>query len=138
MKKKQKIFNAMRASQVSSFAKCEDGFSLIELLVALAVFSIAALALLESQAGSVRASTLVQLRTLASIVAENQTAEFIGSEIMPQVGQFTGQENQLEGAFHWTTQRSLVPGAGIMRQTVIVTDMAGAELATLTAFRLVN
>lgn len=114
------------------------GFSLVELLVAVAVFSIAALTLLESQTGSLRASSHVQSTALATIVAENKTAQFLGSVVSPTVGSETGNQSQFGMEFQWAVSRTLVPGAGIMRHTVTVRDADGNQLALLTAFRLME
>ena len=51
------------------------GFSLVELLVALAVFAMAALALLNLAGQSVRSAAHAEQRTLAGIVADTLAAE---------------------------------------------------------------
>jgi len=48
------------------------GFSLIELLVALAVFALAVLALLNLAGESTRTAVLLEERVLAGVVAENR------------------------------------------------------------------
>lgn len=54
-----------------------DGFSLIEMLVAMAVFALAAMALLNLSGESVRSAARVQDRTLGGIVADNVAAEAV-------------------------------------------------------------
>lgn len=52
-----------------------DGFSLIEMLVALAVFGLAAMALLNLSGENTRSAARVETRTLGGIVAENLAVE---------------------------------------------------------------
>jgi general secretion pathway protein I len=51
--------------------EARGGFSLIEVLVALAVLGIAGLALMQAQQENVRASRIVEERALATLAAEN-------------------------------------------------------------------
>jgi len=54
----------------------QDGFSLIELAVALGVFAIAVLALLNANTQGLRAHAASEARTLALIVAENELVTY--------------------------------------------------------------
>ena len=51
------------------------GFSLIEMLVALAVFSLAVLGLLNMAGENTRSAVIIQERVLAGVVAENRAVE---------------------------------------------------------------
>lgn len=52
----------------------EDGFTLIEVLVSLVIFSVAILGLIQAGTQSVAALNQLELKTHASIVADNQLA----------------------------------------------------------------
>ena len=54
----------------------EDGFTLVEVLAALAIFSVSILGLISSIGHATRTATEIELRTLAGIVAENRIAVF--------------------------------------------------------------
>jgi general secretion pathway protein I len=66
-----------------------NGFTLLELLVALAVFSIAALALLRLDAVSVATATDLKAREGAMLVAENVAAEIQTDPAPPPLGSAT-------------------------------------------------
>lgn len=63
-----------------------NGFTLLELLVALAVFSIAALALLRLNAVSVATATELKAREGAMLVAENEAARIQTDPAAPVLG----------------------------------------------------
>lgn len=55
--------------------RAEGGFTLLEMLVALAVFGLAALALMHLSGQNVRSAALVEERVLAGIVADNRAVD---------------------------------------------------------------
>lgn len=63
-----------------------NGFTLLELLVALAVFSIAALALLRLDAVAVATATDLKAREGAMLVAENEAARIATDPAAPPLG----------------------------------------------------
>lgn len=116
----------------------DAGFSLVELLVALTIFSLAALALLESQGRSLNTASELELRTLAGFVADNRVAEFLGSRMPPQAGRSNGTMSQLGAEFEWRENRVLIREADMVSLTVTVSLPDGGEYARLTAFRRAN
>lgn len=66
--------------------KSDGGFSLLELLVAMAVLSLAAVTLLDHQASAARMTGRVQEQALAAIVAENRLALLSAQEESPAIG----------------------------------------------------
>lgn len=113
----------------------EGGFSLLELLVAVAILSLAAVTLIESQAGAVRLTTAVSEQTLAGIVAENRIALALGRLDPPLPGIRTGTETQFGQAFHWREQVRAVPANGVLVIDVTVEGPGGGQAAQLTAYR---
>ena len=62
----------------------EAGFTLIEVMVALAVFSLSVIALLNLQTETTRATRFIEDKALAEIVAENALAEIIIQRGFPE------------------------------------------------------
>lgn len=65
----------------------EDGFTLIEVLVALAVFSIAATALLRLSGQNARTAAVIEARSLAAIAADNALADAILTPNQLEIGE---------------------------------------------------
>ena len=63
------------------------GFTLIEVMVALAVFSLAALALIRLEGATIRSTALLGDTTLAQMVARNVAVEAITAASPPALGQ---------------------------------------------------
>ena len=115
-----------------------DGFTLIELLVALAVFSLAVLALLNVTGESTRTAAALESGALAGVVAENRAVEAMVSVNPPRVGVSTGVENAGGRAWRWTVRVLPTPDPGIVRVDVAVTAAEGGRtLADLSVFRAV-
>ncbi|TFW10929.1 type II secretion system protein GspI [Brevundimonas intermedia] len=89
------------------------GFTLIEMLVALAVFALAAMALLNLSGESTRSAARVEARTLGGIVAENVAAEAIIAPSLP-VGETSGQTTLGGQVWRWrrVVSGTEVPGVG--------------------------
>lgn len=68
----------------------EHGFTLLEMLVALAIFSLAALALVRLQAVSARTSVDLRMRTVTQIVARNLMIERLTDPQAPALGESQG------------------------------------------------
>lgn len=112
------------------------GFSLIEVLVALAVFAIAAIALLNAASTGVRASALLEDRALALVVAENLAVEATLDPARFDLGLIEGEETMAGRAWRW---RRVVAETENARFREITIGVARAdetqELATLVIFR---
>lgn len=110
-----------------------EGFSLLEILVALAVFALAAMALLNLSGESVRTAARVQDRTLGGIVADNVAAEAALGMGTDSTGQTVLAGRQ------WTWRRDIQPTgvAGLERIEVRVSPQEDAtdEAARRIVFR---
>lgn len=84
-----------------------NGFTLLELLVALAVFSIAALALLRLQAVSVSTAADLRAREGAMLVAENEAALLQTDPAPPTLG--AGSRRIVNGGRSFLVQTSVTP-----------------------------
>lgn len=124
------------APSLESVKPSEKGFSLIELLVAVAILSLAAVTLLESQTQAIGLTSAVEQRSLASVVAENRLNLALGLVEPPAPGTRSGQDEQLGADFLWRETVRPAPDGGLLIIDVTVTaGNGGQELARLTGFR---
>ena len=117
----------------SFFPAREGGFTLIELMVALAVFAIAALTLLRMEGESIRRTADLDQRLLREVVAQNLAAEWLTDPQPPALGDAAGQATNAGRRFAW--QRHVEPAGegGVVRVTVAVREVTpGAESQALT------
>jgi len=116
--------------------RSDGGFSLVELLVAVAILSLAAITLLESQTQAIGLTGAVQQRSLASIVAENRLNLALGLVEPPAPGTRTGSEQQMGVEFIWREAVRPAPGGSLLVIDVTVTARDDQkELARMTGFR---
>jgi general secretion pathway protein I len=87
----------------------EDGFSLLELLVAMAVLSLAVIPMLATQSTAIKSTVLLNEKTLAKIVAENALVELTTSEIGPVPGIVRGNDRQANIDFNWQANIKQMP-----------------------------
>ncbi|CAD1787804.1 type II secretion system minor pseudopilin GspI [Xanthomonas euroxanthea] len=112
------------------------GFSLLELMVALAIFGMAVVGLLNLSGESTRTAVVLEERALAAVVAENQAIEAMLAPTAAALIPANGQETL--GGRSWDWQRQSMPAgaAGIVRIQVRVRAAAQAqELASLSVLR---
>ena len=109
----------------------QEGFSLIEVLTALSVFSIAALPLAQLSAQTLRGASLLDWRALARVEADGLLAEFSLLEGVSTGMERTGQNIQRGHALDWhvTARSSEIPGVIILTANVWSHD-TGQVLAT--------
>lgn len=77
------------------------GFTLIEMLVALAVFSLAALAMLNLMGQNLRTADVLEESVLASIIAENRAVEALAATAVPALGIVSGEEEMGGRGWQW-------------------------------------
>jgi general secretion pathway protein I len=125
----------MRAGCVSSSDPRQAGFTLVEMLVALAVFSLAALALLRLEGATVSNTARLQDQALAQIVARNIAVETLTDPVPPAFGSEAGQAVNGGRGWNWSRLVARSPEPRIQMITIIVRSQTGPEGAALTIFR---
>lgn len=112
--------------------RAHRGLSLIELLVALAVFALVVVALLNLSGGTTRSALQIETRALAGILAENLAVEAQLGDATPDAAQ--GEERL--GDRQWRWQRALEPaGAGLTRVRIAVFADDGQQVASAEVLR---
>jgi len=112
------------------------GFSLIELLVALAVFSLAVLALLNLAGENTRAAVVIEERVLAGVVAENRAVEAMVEPLPVLASATSGSELAGERQWRWTRQVVPTDDPGVVRIAIAVWSADEQRLAAeLSVFR---
>lgn len=113
----------------------DHGFTLIEIMVALAVFSLAVLALLRLETATIRGASTLDDSLVAGLVARNVANDAITEAQPPVSGRTTGSE--VNGGQAWTWVRNVrgTGNASIVRVDVAVTNRAGQVVGKTTAIR---
>ena len=121
---------------MSAARPAEQGFTLIEMLVALAIFSLAALALLRLGGATAANSARLQEQAIAQIVARNLAAEVLSDPESPPFGTIGGEAVNGGRRWLWTRTAARSPEARIQQIEIRITDADGGPgLAALTVFR---
>lgn len=110
------------------------GFTLLELLVALTVFSLAAMALINLSGENTRAAGRIETKALAAVVAENRAVEVLANSRPPVVGVSSGAEQAAGRTWRWSRTVARTEDPDILRIDIVVLDDAGPAGA-LTVFR---
>jgi general secretion pathway protein I len=111
------------------------GFTLIEVMVALAVFSLAALALIRLEGATIRSTALLGDTVVAQMVARNVAIDAVTSARAPALGRAAGVEQNGGRAWRWVRDVRPTGDARILRIDVAVADAQGRPLGRLTMIR---
>jgi len=114
----------------------QQGFTLIEMLVALAIFSLAALALLRLGGATATNSARLESQALAQILADNIAAETLTDPEPPAYGTLRG--SSVNGGRRWRWSRTVArsPEARIQQISILVEpEEGGPGRAALIVFR---
>lgn len=109
-----------------------EGFTLIEMLVALAVFALATTALLKLATESTRTTAAVEQKTLGGMVADTVAAQIaLGRE-----GASSGQIEMAGQLWHWTS--AAVPLEGALQAFEVSVVVQGQLIAQRRLYRQVG
>jgi general secretion pathway protein I len=121
---------------MSSARKEQNGFTLIEMLVALAIFSLAALALLRLGGATATNSARLSDQAMAETVARNLAVETLTDPEPPAFGASEGEADNGGRRWRWTRTVRRSPEARIQQIEILVQPEAGGPgQAGLTIFR---
>jgi general secretion pathway protein I len=117
-----------------------NGFTLLEIMVALAIFSLAALAMVRLQGYSVRSTSQLGESGLAWQVARNVAVEILSSPSSPTLGETGGDELNGGQNWRWTATTRKTDDARLVLVDIKVTGtgIANARKAQLTIARPVD
>ena len=118
----------------------DAGFTLIEMLVALSIFSLAALAMVNLQAFSVRTTATLSDSALAWQVAQNLAVERLSDTRAPSAGTEQGEVENGGRNCRWTLTTERTEDVRFVRLAIAVegTDLGNRRKAQLTTARLVE
>lgn len=113
--------------------KRDDGFTLLEMLIAISILAIAAGGLLAANAQSLRQMQRLESKTQGMWIAESKLSELRASRSWPELG--VTKEDVSMAEKQWLVQVSVTQTAtDDMRQYVVDVSEGDVPVATLTGF----
>jgi general secretion pathway protein I len=116
----------------------EGGFTLIETLVAMAIFSLAALALLRLEGATLSSTAMLSDRALGQIVARNLSVDFMTDVRAPAFGEANGAVVNAGRTWRWARKVTRTDDARIVRIDIAITDDAGRPSGALSMARTIE
>ena len=111
------------------------GFTLLEVLVAVAVLAIALAAILAGMARYADNAAYLNQKTVALFVAHNRLAEIELEPVLPSVGKSDGDAEMAGSKWHWNVEVSETPDPSLRRVNVRVQAPGrDGDVATLSSF----
>lgn len=113
----------------------ERGFTLLEMLVALSIISIAALTLMRLDAYALRSAADLDESSVAGIVAQNRAVELWTDPAPPTIG--NSVITVANAGRDWRVEQRVAPTAdpGLLRIDLVVRPQSGRGQAALTIIR---
>ncbi|MAN12598.1 MAG: type II secretion system minor pseudopilin GspI [Pseudomonadota bacterium] len=118
--------------------RAELGFTLLEMLVALAVFSLAALALVRLQGVTLRTAADLDSKALGQIVARNLMVEVQTDPLPPSIGQADGDVTNGGRRWHWSRVVKPTDDRRLLQIDLTVDGQPGASPVALSFVRVVE
>ena len=112
----------------------QRGFTVFEVLVAMAIAALALLALFGAASATTRNTAAMRDRTYGQLVASNQLAELRARRSWPATGTLSGSSELAGRRWTWTAQVVATEDAAIRRVDFTVQGEDGANAATLIGF----
>jgi len=106
-----------------------NGFTLVEILVALAIIAIALAAGMRALAQSADGAGTLKARTLALWVAQNQLAAAQLATPSPSFGTIAGEATQANTRFTWRATVSGTPNPAFRKIEIVVADPGTPDYA---------
>ena len=118
--------------------RAERGFTLLEMLVALAVFSLAALALVRLQGVTLRTAEDLDSKALGQIVARNLMVEVQTDPLPPSIGEADGDVTNGGRRWHWSRVVKPTDDRRLLQVDLTVDGQPGASPVALSFVRVVE
>ncbi len=122
----------------SVWRSAEHGFTLIEMLVALAIFSLAALALLRLEGATISSTGMLSDRAVGQIVTRNLAVQVMTDLRAPAIGEATGVVVNAGRTWTWVRQTKRTEDARIVRIDLAVKDDVGRQSGALSVARTIE
>lgn len=112
-----------------------NGFTLIEVMLAMSIFAMAAVAALQVASGHLRNIGILEARTFATMVAANEMARVHADDTWPPQNGRSGQVELAERDWFWEQQTVETVTDDLREVTIIVRSAEdGPEEARLSGF----
>ncbi len=113
----------------------ERGFTLIEMLVALSVFSLAILTLIRLQAYTTHNAAELEMRVIAQSVVRNRAVEILTDPRAPALGITKGGEENGGFVWNWTQDAKLTADQRFIQVDISAEEKESGAPAMLTILR---
>jgi general secretion pathway protein I len=104
----------------------QPGFTLIEVMVALVIVSLALAAVAASMGQMIDTANTMRERTFASWIAQNKIAEMRLAGVIPEVGESNGEVDFANTSWEWTAEVSETGVENLLKVDVTV-SWAGVD-----------
>lgn len=111
------------------------GFTLIEMMVALAVFALAAMALIRLEGATIRSTATLDAMSIAQLVARNIAVESLTDATPPPTGETRGIEENGGRSWTWRRDTRAIGDGNAFQIDVRVSDIGGNVLGRLSVIR---
>ena len=121
--------------RIARTSHLDIGFTLIEVLVALAILAIALAAAARAASVAIEGAQETRLRTLATWIAQNRVAELMATPLLTATGEISGRSSMAGIEFEWQQKISETPNTAFRKIELKVLRPARAQsLVTLNAY----